>query len=544
MELSLWKPIAGIALFLLALSLIESALRTLAGPRFKSLLINHTSTGPSGVLSGTVATAILQSSSFVSLLMLAFVGARLLPLKNAIAVVIGANLGTTATGWIVATVGFKLDLDALALPLIGIGGLLATLLQAPRWKELAQLCLALGLLLLGLQYMKGAIEGVASLANPDTLASMGVWHYLLIGIVLSALMQSSSAVMVIALSALHTQVIGLPEAAAVAIGADLGTTSTVLLGALGTGANKKRVALGHLLFNLVTDVTGFVFLIPILAGLAWIGEPTLTLVAFHSTVNVIGIVMFLPFLSRFSEFLERRFVTREEPLGRYIAEVSAAIPEAAVVALRQELRPLLEQVATCGRSYYGLHAASAARRQTVSEQLYADEAHLEHAYEQCKALEGEMLGYGVGLDRSALEDADLQSLEATLTALRSAVVSLKGTKEAREDLLELVDVESELCRSILDRQRRLYDQLDGLIAFDKLGEVEPLTARSAQLDELVESAHLRTHEEIVTQLRRGAIAATKVSTALNLNRVIYHSNRALVAAVVASADALAEPASV
>lgn len=536
-ELNLWKPIAGIALFLMALALIESALRTIAGPRFKSLLINHTSTGPSGVLSGTLATAILQSSSFVSLLMLAFVGARLLPLRNAIAVVIGANLGTTATGWIVATLGFKLDLDALALPLIGIGGLLATLLQAPRWKEIAQLCLALGLLLLGLEYMKGAIEGVANLASPEALASLGAGHYLLIGIVLSALMQSSSAVMVIALSALHTEVIGLPDAAAIAIGADLGTTSTVLLGALGAGSNKKRVALGHLLFNLVTDVTGFILRLPILAGLAWIGEPTLILVAFHSVVNVIGILLFLPFINQFSEYLERRFVAAHEPLSRYLAEVSPEFPEAAIAALRQELRPLLEQVESCGRRYYGLAASMATGQASVSEQLCADELDLERSYERCKALEGEILSYGLTLDRSALEASDLQDLEMIIDALRSAVVSLKGVKEAREDLLELVDIEPKLCRSILDWQQRLYDDL-GRLAHSQ--ESDPNTSvDAAALDDLVERAHLATHEKIVTQLQRRAIAVTKVSTALNLNRVIYHSNRALVAAAAA---AIAVPA--
>ena len=124
MEFDLWRPLAGLALFLLAMSVIEQAIRKLAGRRVKARLAGATASPLKGVLTGAVATALMQSSSLVGLLVLAFVGARTMPLRNALLIIFGANLGTTATGWLVALLGFKLDLEVASLPLIALGGLL------------------------------------------------------------------------------------------------------------------------------------------------------------------------------------------------------------------------------------------------------------------------------------------------------------------------------------------------------------------------------------------------------------------------------------
>lgn len=122
-EIDLWRLAAGLGLFLFGMHQLESSLNLLAGRSFKKFLREHTGHPVKGVLAGAVATAALQSSSVVSLIVLAFVGTGIISLASAIAIVFGSNLGTTATGWIVASVGFKLDIEALALPLVAIGGL-------------------------------------------------------------------------------------------------------------------------------------------------------------------------------------------------------------------------------------------------------------------------------------------------------------------------------------------------------------------------------------------------------------------------------------
>ena len=250
MQIDAWQFLAGLMLFLLAMSLVEEAVHALAGRRFKTLIAENTSSPLRGIFSGTVATAVLQSSSVVSLMMLAFVGARVVAMRQALLVVFGANLGTTATGWIVATIGFKLDLESLALPLLALGGLLHLVVPRRALAQTGRLVLGIGLLLLALTFMKDAVESISAFIEPEVLWGFSVFEFLLFGTLFSAVMQSSSATMVITLSLLNAGVIELESAAALIIGADLGTTSTVLLGALGGTANKKRLAMGHFLFNL------------------------------------------------------------------------------------------------------------------------------------------------------------------------------------------------------------------------------------------------------------------------------------------------------
>ena len=121
-EFNIWQVLAGLGIFLFGMSQLEEALRKIAGRSFKRFLRNNTNTRFRSILSGTITTMVLQSSSVVSLMTIAFVGAQLIPLENAIGIIMGANLGTTFTGWIVATLGFKVEIETFALPFIGIGG--------------------------------------------------------------------------------------------------------------------------------------------------------------------------------------------------------------------------------------------------------------------------------------------------------------------------------------------------------------------------------------------------------------------------------------
>ena len=124
-----WRFLAGLGIFLLGMLFIEEALKNLAGRTFKKFLRKHTSHPVKGILSGTVVTALLQSSSVVTLMLLAFVGAEIMTLRNAIGVIFGSNLGTTFTGWIVTLLGFKLEIESFALPMIAIGGLVRVFLN-------------------------------------------------------------------------------------------------------------------------------------------------------------------------------------------------------------------------------------------------------------------------------------------------------------------------------------------------------------------------------------------------------------------------------
>jgi phosphate:Na+ symporter len=159
--MEVWKFLAGLGIFLFGMQLLEQGLKGLAGRPFKKFLRRHTTTPLKGILGGIGVTGVLQSSTLISLMMIAFVGAGVLPLHNAIGVIFGANLGTTATGWIVATLGFDLDIESFALPMIAIGGLILIFFQ--KWERLSQLgrlILGFGFLFFGLSFMKETIEAL------------------------------------------------------------------------------------------------------------------------------------------------------------------------------------------------------------------------------------------------------------------------------------------------------------------------------------------------------------------------------------------------
>ncbi|MCC2618136.1 Na/Pi symporter [Aestuariibacter halophilus] len=331
---------AGIGIFLIAMQTLEQALQRLSGKGMRNLLQRTTHSPVGSVLSGGFSTAILQSSSMVGLMVLAMVGSGLLPLYNAIGMMLGANLGTTMTGWLVTILGFKLSLSVASIPLMGLGGLvMVSNTGHGRRKAAGQLAFALGLLLFGLDVMKDSVAVLSERFDPGMFADAPLWLLLVIGCVFAAIIQSSSATMLITLNALSHDVISLPMAAAIIVGADLGTTSTLLLGGMTGTANKKRVAMAHLVFNVFTAVLAYALLLPFLPDLlAWFGmsDPLYSLVFFHSLFNLIGVLVMMPLLKPLARRLEQWFVHVAEPTCAFLADVPARWdPIGQVAALRQ-----------------------------------------------------------------------------------------------------------------------------------------------------------------------------------------------------------------
>src|SRR5690606_30713179 len=188
---------------------------------FKNLLQRFTNRSWKGILTGTAVTAILQSSTMVTLLALAFLGGGMIALKNAISIVLGANLGTTFTAWIVATFGFKMDIADFSFPFLAVGILSYLFLDSrPILKNTGGLLVGFGLLFLGLEYMKISIENVAGQIDLATFAVYGLWVFVLLGVIITALIQSSSAMIVIILSALNADLIDIYQSVAMVIGAN------------------------------------------------------------------------------------------------------------------------------------------------------------------------------------------------------------------------------------------------------------------------------------------------------------------------------------
>lgn len=433
----------GLGLFLYGMSQLEFGIRKLSDVRLRGWLRASTGTSFSSVTTGVLATALLQSSSMVSLLVLAFASAGLVPFVNAVGIILGANLGTTVTGWLVTIFGFKLSLESMALPLLGSAGFaLAFSRQESRLHFSAAVVLGIGLLLFGLGIMKSSMEILPERFDVAILQGHPAVLYLAFGVVIAALIQSSSAVMMMALAAVNAQFIALPEAVALVIGADLGTTSTTMLGSVGGSAVKRQLALSHLLFNLIVNSAAFLLLLPalpLLLSLLRISDPLIGLVAFHSAMNVIGLLAFIPLLRPFAGWIERLFDRRMTEARSLLEKVPTTVVDAALVALHDTVRSISLQAASNAMRAFNLQPEN---RQAIAEQVERvsrvdENPDFEQGYDDLKRQEGQVLRYLARIELQPLEESDVLELTRLQRIARSAIYCNKTLKDIRLDLREL-----------------------------------------------------------------------------------------------------------
>ncbi|MBX2971198.1 MAG: Na/Pi cotransporter family protein [Cyclobacteriaceae bacterium] len=442
-ELNLVELLAGIGIFLFGMYQLEEALKQLSGSTFRKLLRRFTENWFRSVVSGTVATAVLQSSTAVSLMVLAFAGAGVLGMESAIGVIIGSNLGTTLTSWIVATLGFKVKIELLALPFIGVGGLgLIFFGTSGRGANICKFLVGFGFLFMGLDYMKTSIDGMAQHYDLAALKHYPGIVFILIGFLLTAIIQSSSASMAIILSAIYSGVLAFPMAAYMVIGINLGTTLTVLIGSLGSQTIKKRVAISHLLFNVVTAVLA-ILLFPLLMYLIQKtihleNDPVTGIALFHTMFNLIGVIVFLPFIGFFTNLIVRLVREKKATLTRYLHTLKPDVTEAGIEALKNEIRHLIVEVIR-----YHLRLLKLSRKEPFQSFLKKEEPAItkelpaEEQYQNIKLLEAEIYTFASGLQTHELRDEEARELNKLLHATRNAVASAKILKDVQHNLQEV-----------------------------------------------------------------------------------------------------------
>ena len=344
--------IGGLGLFLLGMTMLTDGLKLAAGGTLRQILEDGTATPWRGVLAGAGVTAIVQSSSAVTVALLGFVNAGLIGLVPAIWVVIGSNLGTTMTGWIVALIGVKLDVAAAALPAVGLGVLLRLTGERGRRGAWGSALAGFGLLFLGIATLQQAFGGLGRQVDLAALLRPGIGGVLLAaltGFVLTVLVQSSSAAVAMTLTAAAGGALPLEPAAAVVIGANLGTTTTAVLATLGATSSAKRVASAHVLFNLVTGAIALLVLPLMLRAVTHLQDTidlahdlATTLALFHTTFNLVGVLLVTPWSRHLAAVLARHFTSQEEDLAqpRHLDATTLAVPQLALASLAAELERL------------------------------------------------------------------------------------------------------------------------------------------------------------------------------------------------------------
>ena len=350
--------LGGLGLFLVGMWLMTDGLKLAAGNALHSILQSWTNTRYRGLLTGFCITSLVQSSSAVTVATIGFANAGLLTLERAIWVIFGSNLGTTMTGWIVAFVGLKINMETYALPLIGIGMLIRLTGQKSRRAAIGQTIVGFGLFFLGIGVLKEAFETIGtqfSLPSMDDPDISSMFLYVLIGFLLTSLMQSSSAAIVITLSAADGGLITLSAAAATVIGANLGTTTTAIISVLGATSTAKRVAVSHILFNLIAASVAIVIILPMLALIGFVQEmfnlstaTAASLALFHTVFNILGVLLMLPISDWLVKYLNTMFVDPKELATKplYMDKTSMEIPDLAIGASIKELAHLNSLVVT------------------------------------------------------------------------------------------------------------------------------------------------------------------------------------------------------
>lgn len=353
-----FRLLGGIGLFLLGMSLLSDGLVAFAGAALRRALLRFTGTPWRAFTSGALTTMLIQSSTATTVTLIGFVSAGLIAYSQAIGVVIGASLGTTATGWFVAALGLKVNLGYYTLPLIGIGAFLRVLGRG-RWRHFGLACAGFGMLFLGLSGMQEGMQGLADDFDLRALPSQGLWAHvlaMLAGVLLTTILQSSTAAVATTLTALHAGTLGLEQAAAVVVGAAIGTTLTGALVTIGGTVAAKRTALAHILFNLGSGIVAIVLLPIFLSLLSWLNAHAgleagaMSLAFFHTLFIAVGVALFMPVVDRFERLVARLLPEREQDMGRHLDTSALGVPTVALEASQRTLESITHQLVEIQRA--------------------------------------------------------------------------------------------------------------------------------------------------------------------------------------------------
>ena len=499
--------IGGLGLFLLAIGMMTDGLKLAAGNALRTLLAKWSKTPFRGVVSGAAMTALVQSSSAVTVASLGFVNAGLLSMRHALGIVYGANIGTTMTGWLVAMVGFKLNIQAVALPMIGVGMILKLLKPNSRLASVGIAIAGFGLFFVGIDSLKTAFEGIVSTFDLSQFKAEGVegfLMYLVIGFVMTVLTQSSSASIALTITAATSGMVGIYAAGAMVIGANIGTTSTAMFASIGATSSAKRVAAAQVVFNVATAVVAALIL-PLLFGLIhWItavaeidADPGITLAIFHTLFNLLGVALIFPLNDRLARFLEQRFVSLEEEASKpkHLDKNIAQTPDLAVNALILELLSVSDRFL---HVYPKLFSQQSSEITAVENDIHGVEALCQHISQFIVDVERAALSEETTKALASLMRVEHYMLSSAQKALAISAVSRRRdvlTKaELEGQLLNYLSVTNEFMRMVRWRQ---FDSSDAL---------------SLQFD-LLDKEHHKVKSALVMGATQGDIAVTQMTDA-------------------------------
>jgi phosphate:Na+ symporter len=366
--------LGGVGLFLLGMAIMTDGLKGLAGSSLRTVLGKAAGTPLSGAFWGAAVTLLVQSSSATTMTTIGLVGAGLLTFPQGLGLVLGANIGTTGTGWLVALIGVRVSLSSYALPMILVGAL-AKLLARGRLAAAGAALAGFALVLYGLTTLQQGMGGLAERLHPSDLPSVigapgvalpaglaGLFLLVAVGLAMTAVMQSSTAAIAVTLSAFFAGAVGLEQGCALIIGQNIGTATSSALAAIGASTTAKRLAVAYILFKLIAALIALILFpltAPLLARASGAVDGVTLLAGYHTAFNVVGVAVVLPIIDRFTRLVERLLPERSPPLTRGLDAAALVNPVVAVEAVRRTVALALQAI--CDSMISALRGAAGAK---------------------------------------------------------------------------------------------------------------------------------------------------------------------------------------
>jgi len=456
--------LGSLGLFLYGMKVMSDALMELGGNRMRSVLAATTSNRFFALLTGFTITSAIQSSSATTLMVVSFVNAQLLTLTEAVGVIMGANIGTTVTAWLISILGFKVKMSAIALPLVGVGFLLS-FSKKQKYQHLGLFIVGFAVLFIGLQFLKDSVPDIGShpqvlefLQGYTQMGYLSVLLFLAIGTVLTLIVQSSSATMALTLLMTYEGWIPFDMAAAMVLGENIGTTITANLAAIVSNYHAKRAARAHLLFNLLGVIWVLILFYPFIHIVSEVvthiegQSPFTTALAipvaislFHTSFNILNATFLIGFITLIVKLVEKLVPEEAEAVievdkPKYLDTPSLEYPQTAIKALFDESLRLLQNTAYMvianGLNVHRKDLESERELDEVIETSSEISLDFEKIYTtKIKTIYSAILEYATQVQsKFALSEANVEKVRNLLIADRKLVQVVKKIKVLRDNI--------------------------------------------------------------------------------------------------------------
>ena len=537
---------AGVAIFLFGMLFLEDGFKAFTGGILEKILKRTTDKLWKSMAFGIVSTSIMQSSSLVSVITISFLSAGLIGLAAGIGIVFGANLGTTTGAWLIAGFGLKIDIAAYAMPML-VFGLILTFQNAKSAKGLGYILAGLGFLFLGIHHMKEGFETfkeTIDLAQFAVPGFAGLLIYTGIGIFATVVMQSSHASLVITITALAAGQITYENALALAIGANIGTCITAILGAISANVDGRRLAGAHLIFNVTTGVVAIAFINYILVAVDWISAElgiasdnwTLKLAVFHTLFNLLGIVIMVPLLNPLVTLLRNLLPDPKPDLVAplYLNDAVAEFPDALVETVRKEVLHLYDNAFEVLAHGLNLHRHDIRSEADLLELAQQPEQLIEFDIDDIYGRKVKVLYNAIveftSRSQGQLPQEHMERIYVLREAARDIVEAIKDVKHMRKNLVAYILSDNASIKGEYNKIRaQLGEILRELNILRESGEDADLVA----LDGLrlqMEENDSTLNGDLDRLIREGRITAPMATSLMNDSSYAYDVARNLIAA--------------